>query len=103
MKRIPVCKEAELLEGAPRSVRIFAKEVAVFRHGPDIYARESACKHMGASLARSGKWKGSRVTCAWHGWEYDMISGQCLGKPDIRLKPYPTDIEDGIVYVLIDI
>lgn len=103
MKKIRVCHDSELHEGFPKSVKILTREVAVFRNGLAILARESTCKHMGASLVKSGDWQGFEVTCQWHGWEYNMISGECRGKPDVKLKSYPIEVVDGVIYVLIEV
>lgn len=102
MKKLRVCREDELREGFPKSVKFVTREIVVFRTGNTVMAREGSCKHMGASLAKSGKWNGTNVTCGWHGWQYDMMSGECLGKPDVCLKSFPTEMTEGQIYVLID-
>ena len=33
------------------------------------------------------------VRCPWHGWEYDLATGQSYF--DSRVKPYPVDVVDG--------
>ncbi len=102
MKKVPVCSERELKEGFPRSIRWMTREIVVFRLGDRVMAREGSCKHMGASLTRSGKWNGRRVTCGWHGWQYDMLTGECIGKPEVCLKRYPTEISEETIYVVVD-
>jgi nitrite reductase/ring-hydroxylating ferredoxin subunit len=43
---------------------------------------------------------GERVLrCPWHGWEFDLASGNCLDDPALRAAVYPVEIADGVVRV----
>jgi hypothetical protein len=36
------------------------------------------------------------LRCAWHGWEFDMRTGQSYFDPQhTRIRSYPVEIEDG--------
>jgi 3-phenylpropionate/trans-cinnamate dioxygenase ferredoxin subunit len=40
------------------------------------------------------------LRCPWHGWEFDMATGQTLFDPErTRVKVYPVIIEDGMIVV----
>lgn len=39
--------------------------------------------------------EGEIVRCAWHGWEFDIGSGQALADPTVRARSYPVTVEDG--------
>ena len=36
------------------------------------------------------------VKCPWHGWEFDIKTGQSWCSPmRVRVRPYPVDVESG--------
>ena len=72
-------------------------ELAVFNVNGEFYAIENFCPHKGAPLSE-GTMCGYVVECGWHGWEFDVRTGQCLTVAD-RIKSYPLKIEDGVVSV----
>lgn len=46
--------------------------------------------------------EGSILRCAWHGWEFDIESGQALIDPRIQARTYEVTIENGeevVVYI----
>ena len=46
------------------------------RVGDRVYACGDACAHQGGPL-HEGKLSGTRLACPWHGWMYDVRTGQC--------------------------
>ena len=46
---------------------------------------------------------GEIIRCPWHLWEFDILSGECLVDPTMRVKTYPVSIEDDQVVVYADI
>jgi nitrite reductase/ring-hydroxylating ferredoxin subunit len=41
------------------------------------------------------------TSCPWHGWEYDLATGRCHADRRFGLRPYPVDVRDGLVYVVV--
>jgi nitrite reductase/ring-hydroxylating ferredoxin subunit len=37
--------------------------------------------------------------CPWHGWEYDIETGDCLSKRSAFLPSYPVEVRDGEIVV----
>jgi 3-phenylpropionate/trans-cinnamate dioxygenase ferredoxin subunit len=36
------------------------------------------------------------VTCPWHGWEFDLVTGRSYCDPKkVRVKPYPVEVASG--------
>ena len=58
-----------------------------------------------ASEIAPGEWRWGRegeiLACPWHGWEFDLLTGQALADPRDRLRLYPVTVEDGTVFVLL--
>ena len=96
--RLKVCSESQLKDGSVKTLKILARNVAVFRLQGTLYGLEADCKHMRASIAH-GAIEGTIITCPAHGWRYDITTGECLNESWARLKTYPVDVVDGIVYI----
>lgn len=54
------------------------------------------CPHAGASLA-GGHVSDGCVVCPWHGWMFEIHSGQCPDNPAIAVRHYLARIENGTV------
>ena len=54
------------------------------------------------SGARPGEYsyerEGQILRCPWHGWEFDLMSGECLVDRR-KLKRFEVRVEGGVVYV----
>jgi nitrite reductase (NADH) small subunit len=85
--RIVVGKLRELPPGHSRSVRVAGRRVALFNQGGRLYAVDEACPHMGADLS-NGDLREGTLTCAWHGWRFEIESGRGLTKEWARLKTH---------------
>jgi nitrite reductase (NADH) small subunit len=62
--------------GRPRLVEVRGVRVVLARVGDAVYACGDACAHRGGPLSE-GKLSGARLACPWHGWLYDVKTGQC--------------------------
>ena len=82
------CRRFELPDG---------DELAVYNVDGEFYATENFCPHKGAPLSE-GLMCGHIVECGWHGWQFDVRSGECLTVRE-RIKTYTVKIEDGLVKV----
>jgi len=72
--------------------------LALFLVDGTVHAIDGMCAHAGGPLGQ-GQLSGCIVTCPWHGWQYDVTSGQhCLSEP-IRQTSYPAKIDGDDVYV----
>ncbi|KAB2878850.1 Rieske (2Fe-2S) protein [bacterium] len=102
MKKFRVCKLDELTEGSAKAIKVFARQIAVFNINGTIRAVDGLCQHMKAPLVTSGKLDGAKLTCKMHGWEYDITTGECIGKPFVKLRQYDVEIENGDVFVRVE-
>lgn len=72
-------------------------ELAVYNVNGEYYATENFCPHKGALLSE-GALCGHIVECGWHGWQFDVRSGECLTVKE-RIRTYRVWIEDGLVKI----
>ena len=106
----------ELPDGAARSVEALGSTIALFNVGGRVYALDNRCAHHGGPLCH-GRVTGTLtslrpyeyrfdaerpvVTCPWHGWQYDVRTGENEFDRAIRLETYPVRVEDGEVKVAV--
>jgi nitrite reductase (NADH) small subunit len=82
------------------TVQVGQTEVALARVGDEVYAVEHACLHMKGPLGE-GHLDGCVLSCPWHGWQYDVRTGENEFDRAIVLETYPVEVEDGEVKVAI--
>ena len=72
--------------------------VAIFRHEGQLSAISNACAHQNGPLGE-GRILDCLVTCPWHGFQYDVRSGQSPAPFTEKIPTYRLKIEDGEVFV----
>ncbi|HEV8472436.1 MAG TPA: Rieske (2Fe-2S) protein [Methylomirabilota bacterium] len=77
MTTVRVAALAEVPPGQPRLVDAGGTRMVLVRIGDRVHALGDVCAHKGGPLAE-GKLSGTRLACPWHGWMYDVRTGQCL-------------------------
>jgi nitrite reductase/ring-hydroxylating ferredoxin subunit len=107
--RIVVSRLDEFPPGTRRIVRAGRRSIGVFRIGDAFYAINNYCPHQGGPLCegRTKPWLTSArpgefvldesealLACPWHGWEYDLATGQSfLGPGETPVRTYPVSVE----------
>lgn len=72
--------------------------VALFNVNGQYYALDGICPHQGGPLGK-GRLSGCMVTCPWHGWQYDVRTGQHGSIATVRSKSFPVKVEGDMVLV----
>lgn len=101
MSETRVARLDDLAAGQPKLVEVGGARVVLARVGETVYACDDMCIHSGGPLSE-GKLSGTRLTCPWHGWSYDVRSGACLlpaHARERRIGVYPVRVEAGDVWV----
>jgi nitrite reductase (NADH) small subunit len=68
----------QLSDFPPGEGREFVVEdriVAVYNVDGTLYALDGVCPHQGGPLGK-GTLCGQVVTCPWHGWQFDVVTGR---------------------------
>jgi nitrite reductase/ring-hydroxylating ferredoxin subunit len=115
-----VAKAAELKDGDRRIIFDGANEIGVFRHEDRYYAYSNFCLHQGGpaceglTIAKVEEHlnpdKTSRglsfsetdlhFVCPWHGYEYDMKTGECVSDRRLKLRSYKVVQKGDEIYVV---
>ena len=74
------------------------RPLLLWRDGDTVRAFKAYCSHQGMELMASGI-RGNTVTCAQHGWSFEMPEGRCARGDRWALTELPVHIENGRVTV----
>ena len=98
--------------GERKLVEVRGRPIVIFNLDGEFFGLLNRCPHQGGSLCEGrlvglieagsepGKYRYSRageiVRCPWHGWEFDIRTGQSRCEPDrIRSTQYQVAVETG--------
>ena len=114
-----VAKAADLPDGDRRIVTAGNNEIGVFHHGGAYYAYSNYCVHSGGPacegilinkvvdlIAEDRTYHGQTFSdemhfvCPWHGYEYDLKTGQCMGDARLKLKKFDVVRRGDDIYVV---
>lgn len=95
---VRVAATSEIPAGQGKTVEVGGKQIAVFNLAGTFYAIDNTCKHRGGPLGE-GEVDGTNVICPWHGWTYNITSGECLDEPDCHVDKYEVEVEGDDVLV----
>jgi len=113
-RRWAVGRASELPPGERRLIAVKGHSVGLFNVGGAFVAALNLCPHELAPVCRGRvggttltsppgeyRWgrEGEILACPWHGWEFDLLTGQALADPRVRLRRYPVTVEDDTIYV----
>ena len=45
----------------------------------------------------------TNIACPWHGYEFDIATGQHQGNPRLRLRPVPIEVVDGELVITLPV
>jgi nitrite reductase/ring-hydroxylating ferredoxin subunit len=111
MSRHVVAKVGDIAPNTGRLVEVKGRRLALFHVNGEYFALTDRCPHEGGSLCAGrlvgqltskepGTYQHARanefVQCSWHGWEFDLRTGQSYTDPDsIRARTYQVKVEPG--------
>lgn len=96
---IEVGLAADIAEGRAKiAVLPSGDRVAVFRHEGQLSAISNACAHQNGPLGE-GRILDCLVTCPWHGFQYDVRTGQSPAPFTEQVPTYRVKLTDGTVFV----
>lgn len=111
-KRFEICPTSELEPGERRIVTLDGFSVGVFNIDGEYYALKNDCPHQRAPLCegklsgttrsdRPGEYDWERdgqiVSCPWHGWEFDVTTGESIFNPHkVKTKTFDATAETAV-------
>ncbi|MBA3604358.1 MAG: Rieske (2Fe-2S) protein [Parachlamydiaceae bacterium] len=101
-KRIALARVKDIPEG--RRILVTTpegNEIALFKSKEEIFALGNECPHLGGPLAESEITSENCkeiVTCPWHGWQFNLRTGECENYPGDDAKKINIIVEGEFVY-----
>ena len=89
---------SELPPGSAKEVEHDGRIYALFNVDGIISAIDGICPHQGGPLAE-GPVAGTTVTCPWHGWQFDVTTGQHQTSKSLQHPGFRTKVDEGEVFV----
>jgi nitrite reductase/ring-hydroxylating ferredoxin subunit len=99
----------EIPPGERKIIEVAGRSIGVFNVGGEFYALRNTCPHQGGPLCQGrltgllmarvpGEYsythRGQILRCPWHGWEFDVKTGQSWFDPvQTRVRAYPVTVE----------
>jgi nitrite reductase (NADH) small subunit len=101
-KEVHVGSVADIPDGQRRILQVDDISVGVFHHEGQWYAMQNSCLHRGGPVC-TGTLEGNTLTCPWHGYQYDVTTGQLLLDRNANLPTYRVELRGDQVYVHIPV
>ncbi len=123
-RRMRVATTGEIPVGQRKIVELEGRSIGIFNVGGCYVSLRNPCPHNGAPLClgtvtgalvsdRPGDYRydreGKILRCPWHGWEFDMTTGQAVAGTEPRIRSYevevdyvstyPVEVDQGIIFV----
>ena len=111
MAKYVVATVDEIPLGKRKIVEVAGRSLGIFNIAGEFFALRNICPHQGGPLCTGrltgflessmpGEYNYSRkdeiLRCSWHGWEFDVKTGQSWCDPErIRVRRYEVKIEHG--------
>jgi nitrite reductase/ring-hydroxylating ferredoxin subunit len=99
---MPLLPAKLVTEVPPGSIAEFENKsdsFAICNVAGEIHCVDGICPHAEGPLAQ-GALHGHTLVCPWHGWEFDVRTGDSeVG--DCKVKTYPTVVQDGRIFIQI--
>lgn len=114
------CHISELIERKSHIVNINDIDIGIIAVDNEIHAYENFCPHEGGPVCFGDIFGRIKVqlgenkeiikeyvddselslVCPWHGYEYNVKTGECLADKSISLRKFPIEIREDKVYIV---
>lgn len=101
MPEFRIASIGEVPPGQGRTIRVEGLQIALFNVDGEFHAIDDACPHMQADLS-CGRLEDRIVTCSWHGWQFDLTTGNCLTVEWARVRRYPLRVEGDEIFLTVE-
>ena len=95
---VTVAKVEEIPPGTGKTVDVNGVWIALFNVDGSFFAVDNTCPHAGGPIGE-GSLSGEIVTCPWHGWQFNVRTGQRDGNPIFTIACCPVRVQDQDVQI----
>jgi nitrite reductase/ring-hydroxylating ferredoxin subunit len=98
---VRIATEREIAPGECGEYVAGERIIALFNVNGTLHALDGICPHQGGPLGK-GELAGCIVTCPWHGFQFDVITGQHQTSASLHQPTIPVKVDNGEVWVDIE-
>ena len=95
---ISVARVQDIPPGTGKTVEVNGVWIALYNIDGTFHAIDNACPHAGGPLGE-GVLCGTIVECPWHGWKFDVVSGQRVGNQNFEVARCQVRVEGDQIHV----
>ncbi len=111
MPKYIIAEASEIPVGGRKIVEVAGRSIGVFNLAGEFFALRNRCPHQGGPLCEGKTFgriharvpgeieyshPGEILTCAWHGWEFDIRTGRSWCAPEkLRVRSYEVSVAPG--------
>ena len=88
----------ELAPGQGKLVRVDGRDLALFNVNGASYAMDAVCPHEEGPL-NEGKVDGETIVCPWHGYDFNIQTGESSVDPELRVMVYIVKAEGSDIFI----
>lgn len=105
----------QIPKGRALITEINGVSIGIFQENGQLFAVRNVCPHKQAPICKGTVCgtmlpsdpkefefglEGKVLRCPWHGWEFDLQTGESLfGISQRKVKTYPVELKDDMIYV----
>ena len=82
-----------------QEVTVAEKQIGLLRKQDQVYAFAATCPHSGARLCDGWLDVQGRIVCPLHKYRFDPANGRNTSGEGYKLRTYPVEIRDGLIYI----
>lgn len=99
---VKVARTSEIRPGEIKSFVVETEVIAICNVNGEFYVIKDECSHMEYPLS-DGILEGETITCAHHGAEFNVRTGEVLSLPAVEpIETFKVKVEGDGIYVLIE-
>ena len=96
---VKLCSKQELPPaGEAAEIKLDHRTICVANAEGSISAMDNVCVHRGGPLGQ-GVVDGDKLICPWHGWSFNIKTGESAHNPVAKVNVYPLKIEGDDVLI----
>lgn len=89
-----LAKVTDLQEDTP--LLVYNESIVLIKHEGKVFAYENRCPHENGPVGE-GEVENGCIICPWHGWSFNLKSGQCENVPGEEIKKIPIEINEDFI------
>ena len=95
---VTIAHKDELKPGECKVVEANERTFALYNISGAFYVTDNVCGHKGGPLG-DGELDEQVVTCPWHGWEYNVITGENTSDSSSRIETFQVQVQDDEIQI----